>query len=769
MSPLRVSDIESSYLQKRLVASTASFLKAVSKNDLPDLFEHLAKLEPDVFGREALYGHLDSSDKSILSSLSVCIAHIEGNLDKENEEPDSVQSKRKAHSQIDRLRLRALRAPFVISDISRRELSTHFPNAISIRTLNRMKSEYSNDGLCGLLSVKTVGRLSALKTHPSVISEWNSHLAKDENSTTQNTRTFKTVKEAREMFLPVTHSLVSSNLLIKTVKGGRASSSEGLSASTLRKHTDSCFKPGRNHRMFCSDCKQRTVSITLLNQFLGANFFSLYDTRKLDDIIGNLEVFKKSCTDIDLSRNNTKDALRHYKLLTGTQIHYQRFRSQKRIRASHRENLADGECVIVLDFGENFRMGMKRNTTETTERNTCLLTNFAFALEFCVDGKEREIHHVLVLSTDLHHTAFVAIQMLKVALLSDRVQTILKKCHTFHFWSDNGKHLNCKENSTFILVDVPQIFPNVLLITENRHAAKHGKDLADRTVKIGKEAAAVLMKTEEGFTDPVRDMSRIIDVIKSQADYQEMLSLKSTSVAILFSEALRPPKHFQVLSLTTMDVSSCRKVVRDAPGGETRISEHLRYDVTNGIEISKKLVKVTRVVPPSNVTNIVPADDIGVCSVRTQLQRDERRTALLAEMKSNNSVDVAFANTQCIPDDFDYRKISVGESVKLEQVSNKPTKKRGRPKAQRDESGNVIVRNNTFEQAKRTVLDLHDKLSCDGVFPTRRQFSENGELFLFSEINEGKRFRCTLDAFVEMCGLARNRSTKRRRASRTPL
>jgi len=95
---------------------------------------------------------------------------------------------------------------------------------------------------------------------------------------------------------------------------------------------------------------------------------------------------------------------------------------------------------------------------------------------------------------------------------------------------------------------------------------------------------------------------------------------------------IHPPQ----ISLSPIDVSACRKSIRKVAGDEMRISEHLRYDVVSGISISNKLVKVTRVVLSANVTETVPPDDFGVCSVRTQLQRDERRAHLLKEMQNQN-------------------------------------------------------------------------------------------------------------------------------------
>ena len=75
-----------------------------------------------------------------------------------------------------------------------------------------------------------------------------------------------------------------------------------------------------------------------------------------------------------------------------------------------------------------------------------------------------------------------------MALEDGSLSEIISELHTLHIWNDNGAHLNSAEHSTFVCHTIPTMFPNLMLVTDNRHAAKHGKDVADLTVKIGKYA-----------------------------------------------------------------------------------------------------------------------------------------------------------------------------------------------------------------------------------------------------------------------------------------
>ena len=78
-----------------------------------------------------------------------------------------------------------------------------------------------------------------------------------------------------------------------------------------------------------SDCYQRTNSIVSMRTYLGDDCFDESDTRPFSDILRDLTVFKKRCADLNFSRENTRVLLTEYDRLSGTQLHYQLFRSQK--------------------------------------------------------------------------------------------------------------------------------------------------------------------------------------------------------------------------------------------------------------------------------------------------------------------------------------------------------------------------------------------------------------------------------------------------------
>jgi len=206
-------------------------------------------------------------------------------------------------------------------------------------------------------------------------------------------------------------------------------------------------------------------------------------------------------------------------------------------------------------------VGHKKNETEATRRTLSLVTVFALALEFWEEGSsEKTIVHNVVFSSDLVHSAFAACRYIEIVLRSSRVQAIMSSMQTVHFWNDNGKHLNCAEHSTFLHVDVMNLFPDLLHLTENRHGAKHGKDLADASVALVKRAVRVLELQDPGFTSPKRQMAQLRRVVEDSNRAMQSLTGHSSELHIFWADKVVPPRIMSVLNFSAIDSSVCRNL-----------------------------------------------------------------------------------------------------------------------------------------------------------------------------------------------------------------
>ncbi len=209
-----------------------------------------------------------------------------------------------------------------------------------------------------------------------------------------------------------------------------------------------------------------------------------------------------------------------------------------------------------------------------------------------------------------------------------------------HMWNDNGSHLSCLEHSTYLHVDVMSTFLNLRLLTENRHCAKHGKDLADATVSLAKSAVAVLEKEIQGFKNPKSDMSRLQQVVLSRAFASEIQSKKIASLSLFWVDAAQQPRKFKTLKFDTVGSSLCRKSYHFSKGSEVFLSEHVRFDVPVGVRIPLTLVPRTRQPHPPHLTQLVDDLDAGVCSPRIQLNRSTKRISLIRSISKQLNINL---------------------------------------------------------------------------------------------------------------------------------
>ena len=138
------------------------------------------------------------------------------------------------------------------------------------------------------------------------------------------------------------------------------------------------------------------------------------------------------------------------------------------LRSEMRDNLPDNCGVLIFDFGANIVAGHKRIVSESTQRKLTLVTDFAVTLEYKFPGKLKKLLHTLVFSKQLAHSSFHDVRYITLALQQPLLKGIISRLTTLHCWNDNGKHLNSSEYCTFVLASIPEMFPNILLPTDNR-------------------------------------------------------------------------------------------------------------------------------------------------------------------------------------------------------------------------------------------------------------------------------------------------------------
>jgi len=427
--------------------------------------------------------------------------------------------------------------------------------------------------------------------------------------------------------------------------------------------------------MMCSDCAERNVDINYLNRtFEDKELFMDHSAvGSLESIIGSRQWVLEKARKQKLRQKDIEEISRRYSRLVGTQIHFTIFRYQISLRKSMRSLLPFGQCLVAADFGQSFLVGKSKNETEATRRLLSLVTVFAVAFEYIpAPGQPKKILHTVVFSNDLVHSARSACRYLQLVFSSPQVRTIVESCHTLHIWNDNGSHLNCSEHTTWLHVDLMKMYPHLKLLTENRHCAKHGKDLADATISLAKRGVRTLELQTAGFKNPRRDMSRLREVIASSEKAQLLARGTSSELKIFWYEAQPIKRKYRVLKIDSIDSSVCRKSFRLKEAGQVFLSEHYRFDVPRGINIPFDFITKTR--PKSIAKHTAPPISLseGVCSVSVQKDRDLRRSSLVREIGGILNMNLEHVVNGSIPENFDFSPPRSELGVSLRQADDIP-------------------------------------------------------------------------------------------------
>lgn len=533
---IRFSDI--SYLNHRddIVKRTREFLVNVSGGDVQGLLKRLATKDPSF---QSPIQSVSTDDGKLLEAFGDAIELL--GPDEDIDCLDVLSGPAKGVSHANQVRIKTLRSVLVASGISHAKMTCSVPpNTLPFSTYKRYKRLFDAEGLSRLLDTKKRGRLPITVTHPHVLRDLTAHFMLSENTTDSNTRKLKNVAHVREMLKPHTSIVGSSGLIQKSQKGGRSSVPDKISYPSARKYTEPRFRKSHRTSMKCSDCDQHHRSQNFINLHFKETLIDDNTMEPLETILGTKEIFDKKCQDLNVTDTIRARLSVTYDRLVGTQLHFIHKRFALNLRSEMRENLREGCGILIVDFGQNLVVGHHRVESEAQIQELTTVTIFAVTLEYRLPEEEKKITHCIVLSNELMHSSFHACRYIEAALSHSKIKTIIEQLSILHGWNDNGRHLNSAEHSTFVLHTIPELFSNLLLVTDNRHAAKHGKDTADVTIKLGKACAERLSDTEIGFQDPENDLPKLTKILLESNAVSNLIRGTHADVFFLFVKISLP-------------------------------------------------------------------------------------------------------------------------------------------------------------------------------------------------------------------------------------
>ena len=758
MAGMKFGDIKNYRISKLIVKQTQTFLTNVSGGDIRALMTAISATDLNFRTQQV---SSSASDNKLLNSIGLVISHLQSSTDEDLEGGDSDDGGNPMLSRNDALQVKALRCAVILSGVTQVQIRPHltkrqFPHS-SFVLMSRLNREY---GLPKILYSDKQGRHTILQTQPEVLKKLSSHMSKSEYSTDTNVRDFKRRGPVRELLLPKSNVYAASDLIKQRVSGGSRSVQGLISMSSAYKYQDNTFVKSINIRMHCSDCTERAGDITFVNKNLGNSIFHIESVESLETVLGDKEQYNILLTQRELAPTLVRQMNHSYERLLGTQTHFLNMRYQLLLRSEQRKYLQDFCACLIGDFGGNKQVGHKRIESEVTQRNLTSVTVFACTLESKLPGSEKRIDHVVVHSPELSHSSFHACRYILLAVSESKICNILKQIHTLHCWNDNGRHLNSSEHATFMLHTLPTMFPNITLLTDNRHAAKHGKDTADATIKIGSLCVDHLNNSKEGYTNPKNSMSRLRDVLLKSNVASDYLRGKSVNCEFLFADNKTAPRNYEIIEFNHLDSSHSRKCVRAVAGGDFVISEHFRFDTPAGLLIPQVFVKKTRATIPRREHVYYDDIDSNVCKPRTHAVRVAARTTALNQIAGITKSDLSFITDMRVPAQINFNDIVVNAPVVLAPIAVK-SRKRGRPKDKVDGAGkpNRTYKYNTLQSAIDCVQQLARDVNSSGVFPTSAEFTMHGLSYLRKLIVD-RRYHCSYTQFIAKTGLRFSKRTK---------
>ena len=133
-------------------------------------------------------------------------------------------------------------------------------------------------------------------------------------------------------------------------------------------------------------------------------------------------------------------------------------------------NLNEKECLLIMDFKENFKIGGGPIETSQIFYNKSQVSCLGFCLIY-KEGKEIKRKYINYLSKIIAHDSYFVIKCLESFKLK-----YLKNYEKIYFWSDNAGHFRSFELMNYILLELPN---KNLTTSMNFFVEYHGKSDID--------------------------------------------------------------------------------------------------------------------------------------------------------------------------------------------------------------------------------------------------------------------------------------------------
>lgn len=213
------------------------------------------------------------------------------------------------------------------------------------------------------------------------------------------------------------------------------------------------------HKKMISENPEINLSLSTYYKLCPKRFKYVKKKTDMCDICVNGKKLERS-----LGENSQDKRVKFYK------AHVELNKDQKSYFKQKLENLEHGECVVVMDFKQNFKIGGGPVEISQAYYNKSSVSCLGFCVIYKVAGKvKRRYYNYLseIISHDSHYVK---------SCLRKLEETKLRSFSKINFWSDNAGHFRSEELRSYILLELPT---KNYSTSQNFFAEYHGKSDID--------------------------------------------------------------------------------------------------------------------------------------------------------------------------------------------------------------------------------------------------------------------------------------------------
>ena len=495
----------------------------------------------------------------------------------------------------------------------------------------------------------------------------------------------------KELVVSERTALCSYPNLKKRVKGGQGKSEPGKASYSalrnLKKRNMSEFRPAKQTKMYCSDCKRRNKNIRWFNtRFEKANMRTLdvLDSRPADQflpeekaIVHRIKVSKYYVRWTSQTEKTIRSRLRELRV---DQNHYSIKTKLVKVRKDISANLVSGTMLSVVDWAEKLDQGRKKHMTEKTERDLSKISVWGDYMEFFEDGEKKRVG-VIILSQYLDHDAFASVAMKKHTVENiPRIKKAYENTKIHHQFSDCGKHLNGQEWANYPLDELMETFPGLTKSFLHNFCEKHGKDAADLLFSLISRAHKLLENTPKGCNDLEETRAFLEDKIREWRHSNEVTGFAENPIEIIVmiwpkpgDEKPKRPEKRCLICIPNTDSSYCKSARRDSEN-DVKIYEHVFFEhegkLGNQIDSNHTFMMKYKKRDFKTSPNIEKDEDEGACGCERQEARARARISMIAKL-NREPADLHFGTNVARKRAKLCKKRKRSTSKKLPSVSKK--------------------------------------------------------------------------------------------------